>query len=133
MPLFDTVLLLDDSEPDNFINADLLRSKKAVRSVIVYEYAEDALRFLKTAGRPTIDLIIVDINMPRMDGFEFADAFHALYPELKANTKLVMLSGSLNPNDQRRALSHPGIMDYAVKPLGLDQLQQWARAHETNA
>lgn len=122
MPTLRCVMLVDDNKPDNFLHKLTMQKAGFAEEILEFKYADDALSFLRTPGRAPVDLILLDLNMPRMDGFEFADAFAALYPELKSNTVLVMLSGSINPSDQRRADAHPAIDGFLVKPVDLDAL-----------
>ncbi|MEM6906234.1 MAG: response regulator, partial [Pseudomonadota bacterium] len=63
-------------------------------------------------------------NMPRMDGFEFTDAFNALYPELKGQTKLYVVSSSINPDDAKRATDHPAIKGFIPKPTTREALAE---------
>ena len=62
-------------------------------------------------------MLFIDINMPRMDGFEFADAYMELYPELRGGAPLYIVSSSLNPDDRARAEAHPAVSGYIEKPV----------------
>ncbi|MEM6639811.1 MAG: response regulator, partial [Pseudomonadota bacterium] len=64
-----------------------------------------------------VNIIFVDINLPRMDGFEFADLYQESFPELRSRVRLYMLSGSINPADRVRAEQHPAISGFFEKPL----------------
>jgi CheY-like chemotaxis protein len=119
----ETILIVDDSSADNYAGRRLLTKAAIARDVRDFTSAEAALAYLRSPGRPHINLILVDINMPRMNGFQFADEYEQLYPELKANTRVVMLSASLNPADQQRAESHPAIDGFMQKPIDIGQLQ----------
>lgn len=119
-----SVLIVDDSDADNFLNRLLLERENAARTITDFSYASDALSFLEQADRPAIDLILIDVNMPRMDGFEFADAFEQLQPERRGDTAVIMASGSLNPGDQARARAHPAIDGYLVKPIDIDAIRK---------
>ena len=92
--------------------------------VHVFGYAEDALRYLRSPNRPHVDLLLIDISMPRMTGFEFADAYLELYPELRGNAPVYILSSSLDPTDQARALEHPAVSGYLEKPLTQDKIRE---------
>lgn len=94
-----------------------------------FNYAEDALGFLRTPDRPQLDMLLVDINMPRMSGFEFADAYAELYPELKGPAPVYILSSSLNPDDAAKAEAHPAISGFLQKPVGADTLRELYDAH----
>ncbi len=121
-PAFEHVVLIDDNEAHSFLHRCLLEDSGQAREITEFSYAEKALHFLKSPNRSPVDLVLIDINMPVMDGFEFADNFATLYPELVSATRLVMVSGSLNPDDRDRAEAHPAIHSYLVKPVDLDSL-----------
>jgi CheY-like chemotaxis protein len=121
----ETILIVDDSSADNYANRRLLTKAAIACDVRDFTSAEAALAYLRSPGRPHINLILVDINMPRMNGFKFADEYQQLYSELKANTRVVMLSASLNPADQQRAESHPAIDGFMQKPIDIAQLQSF--------
>ncbi len=121
-PQLGTILLIDDCAADNYANRRLLRAASVAQDIHECASADAALAYLRSPGRPHVDLILVDNNMPRKNGFRFADDYQLLHPELKAGTLVVMLSASLNPNDQRRAESHPAIDGFMQKPVDVPQL-----------
>jgi CheY-like chemotaxis protein len=121
----ETILIVDDNSADNYANRRLLTKAAIARDVRDFTSAEAALAYLRSPGRPYVDLILVDLNMPRMNGFQFADAYEQLYPELKINTRVVMLSASLNLADQQLAESHPAIDGFMQKPIDIKKLQSF--------
>jgi CheY-like chemotaxis protein len=70
---------------------------------------------------PLPDVILLDLNMPIMGGFEFLDAFRELRIPGQAKVKIVILSSSDDPVDIRRA-SEMGIHHYITKPVSIDKL-----------
>ena len=112
-----TIAVIGDSSMDRFIARRMLGEAHPGCEVIEFSYAEEAVSYLKSPSRKAIDLILIDINLPRMNGFEFADSFASLYPELKGHTRVIMVSHSINPADQERAKAHPAIDSYKTKPL----------------
>ena len=94
------ILLIDDCSADNYANRRRLGAASVAQDIRECSSADAALTYLRSPGRPPVDLILVDNNMPRKNGFQFADDYQQLHPELKAGTLVVMLSASLNPHDQ---------------------------------
>ena len=114
--------IVEDRQEDRFfLNLALLESFPGCK-ILEFSYAEDALAFLRSPERPRLDAIFVDINMPRMNGFEFVDEYQQLYPELRGETRIILTSSSINPDDWTRADSHPGINGCLEKPVRPDAL-----------
>ncbi|MEM9430770.1 MAG: response regulator [Pseudomonadota bacterium] len=116
------VMLVEDSQEDRYFARRILRKLDESCEVIEFEYVDDALSHLRTPGRKPIDLIIADINMPKLTGFDFVDAFGNLYSELKGAARVFLASHSINPRDRDRAEAHPVVEGYLEKPLRRDQL-----------
>ncbi len=132
-PRLGTILLIDDCSADNYANRRLIGAAKLTRDIIECASADAALTYLCSPGRPHIDLILVDNNMPRKNGFQFADEYQKLRPEIKAGTLVVMVSASLNPVDRRRAESHPAINGFMQKPVIIPQLLSFLARFENRA
>ena len=75
-------------------------------------------------------LILLDVNMPIMNGFEFMDAYEKLDPTFKASLVVVMLTSSLHAMDQERANNLKDLSDFINKPLSLECLQGIAKQLE---
>ncbi len=86
------ILALDDSASDLFFLRRQLRKAAPDCELHEFKYAEDALRFLKSPDRPALDLVLVDINIPRTNGFDFVADFAALYPELRGDARVYVTS-----------------------------------------
>ncbi len=119
------VMLIDDSDDDNYIHQRVIAKNGFANRVAIYQYAEQALDFL-TADRleHPVDIIFLDINMPRMDGFEFLVTYAQLPPERRAKKLLFMVSTSLNPKDRERAESNSHVHGFIGKPLTVETLQK---------
>ena len=115
------VMLIDDDEIDNYSHRRSLQQCDWVKEIMVYEYAEEALERLKTdAG--CADLIFLDINMPRMNGFEFLEQYQQLPPENRTGIMVMMLTTSDSPVDRDRASKFGCVSDFMTKPLSGDTL-----------
>jgi CheY-like chemotaxis protein len=114
-----TVLLIDDDSINNFINARLIRKCNISEDVLVMGNGKEAIVFLKEClemDQACPELILLDINMPVMDGFEFLAAFKNLNFINKSDVVIVMLTTSSNPKDIER-LNESNISGFLNKPL----------------
>jgi CheY-like chemotaxis protein len=122
---FGCVLLIDDDPITNYVNEKLIMKNGLASHVHKCESGEDALSFIEQECdenlKPRIphcpDLILLDINMPMMDGFQFLQA----YQDMNLNLKILMLTSSENPRDLNRAAGLP-IIGYINKPLSVGNL-----------
>jgi CheY-like chemotaxis protein len=110
------IALIDDNPADNYLHERAIRKAGAALHVEVYEEAEVALECLRD-GTSQPDLILLDLNMPGMDGWEFLEAFHQLPEERRQAPVMVMLTTSVNPADEERARANGILRGFCAKPL----------------
>jgi CheY-like chemotaxis protein len=116
------ILLIDDDEPTNFLNRLTLEQAGCTRTIHVAQSGEEALDFLRNTQRP--DLIFLDVNMPAMDGWEFLERYRSLPSDRKADIVLIMLTTSLNPDDELRTRAIPEVSGFENKPLSQQRVEQ---------
>ena len=110
------VMLVDDNEADNVYHEIMLRRAGFGGELVIRESAQQALDYLTQANVLLPNLILLDINMPGMNGFEFAHEAAPLLQRVPTIT-VVMLTSSSLPNDRERARAMPEIAGYVTKPL----------------
>lgn len=117
---YQSVMLIDDNELDNFINKKLLENESFASSVYVHQSAQAALEELKKMASTPEKLphiIFLDIMMPGMDGFAFLEEFGKLQAEVKTKSKIVMLSTSESFKDLNKANQNKYVHKFLNKPL----------------
>jgi CheY-like chemotaxis protein len=110
------VMLIDDNEIDLKINAKLISLAKLFDEIIICQSGEDALDYLNKhlSTRDKLpDLILLDIQMPEMDGFEFLE-YYKSFPD---KCPVAMLSSTLDFGDIKRAEANPYVIKLLKKPL----------------
>ncbi|MEM6573033.1 MAG: response regulator [Pseudomonadota bacterium] len=112
-----SMVMIDDDETDQYLYRRIIERSGLVATLNFFSLAEDALAYLRRKDRPRVDLITLDINMPRMDGFEFLDQAQAEFGTRFEHSVVVLLTTSLNPADRSRALAYPMVRDILNKPL----------------
>lgn len=110
------ILLIDDSEPDLLYSRIVLERAGVARELLSFESAREALSWLRAPDGPGADLILLDINMPGMNGFEFLEAYER-QPLARHAPAVVMLTSSPDPSDRRRAEGFRSVRGYVTKPL----------------
>ncbi|MBS1567193.1 MAG: response regulator [Bacteroidetes bacterium] len=126
------ILLVDDDEPTNFLNRLTLEDAGCAERVQVAPGGQAALDYLVSADggkTPLPNLIFLDINMPAMDGWEFLSRYQELQKAQQAEVVVVMLTTSLNPEDEIRARGIPAISGFRCKPLTRDMLDSLMRVY----
>ncbi|HWB93786.1 MAG TPA: response regulator [Puia sp.] len=119
------ILLIDDDEPTNFLNRLTIEQSRCTRHIEVAQSGQEALDYLRNCGpqrSPRPDLIFLDINMPAMDGWEFLEKYRSLPAECKADIVLIMLTTSLNPDDEVRTQAIADVAGFENKPLSQERL-----------
>lgn len=107
----------------------LLEKSGCAEYILVAQGGEAALNYLISCEHPDSkgnppcpDLIFLDINMPAMNGWEFLARYNELEQSHKGKIVMVMLTTSLNPDDELRAYKIPEISGFESKPLTTKKL-----------
>lgn len=130
------IVLIDDDESTNFLHQRIISRMACANDVAVFQSAEKALDFLctgdeqpATVSRDSTGLIFLDINMPRVDGWEFLDRYRKMDCNSKFNFVVIMLTTSLNPDDRQRAGEIKEVAGFYSKPLTPEILDEVLHDH----
>ena len=123
-----TILLVDDDETTNFLHERLLDRLRIADQVLLATNGRQALDLLASPdslfGSANPILVLLDLNMPVMDGFEFLEAFQALPSAQQRSIVVVVLTSSLNVQDLRRTncLRVAGFLNKPLNQTKIDSL-----------
>lgn len=121
---FDKVLLVDDDNINNFLSEEIIAGANITDEVVLLTDGQQALNYLKNLklkenqDQPKL-LILLDLNMPVMDGFEFLEEFNPT--ELKADFEVIILTSSDNQRDIEKIKSY-NIRNFISKPITEEKL-----------
>lgn len=118
-------IVIDDNKLDCFIAEKIILNTGLSENVSVYTDARETLEFIRNDTGLDHDLkiiILVDIQMPLMNGFEFVEAFEQLPPETKNNYIIFMLTSSINQSDLNRISNYSSVRQLLNKPLSIVKL-----------
>lgn len=126
-------IVIDDSKLDCFIAEKIIQNTGKSTSIKTFMAGSDALAYLQSLAISELQqkiIILLDIQMPVMNGFEFVEAFELTIPEkLKKQICINLLSSSINESDMIRAQSCHSIFRFLNKPLNkdilLNTIQEW--------
>lgn len=114
------ILLVDDDTITNFINKRLLKKLDVAQKIEIATNGEEALSYVKgqcePEGEQCPDVILLDINMPIMNGLEFLKEYSDMEFENKDNVKIYILTTSSYPSDVAKANNFK-IDGFLNKPL----------------
>ncbi len=130
-----TLLLVDDSDVDRYITQRLLTKAGCDARIVEVENGREALDWLRDNRIPADDglLILLDLNMPVMGGFEFLLEFAALR-EQRVDLQpgvVAVLSSSNHPDDLHRSGAFPFVWRHLVKMPTVDALADIVRQART--
>ena len=121
---FDKVLLVDDDSINNFLSEEIISGADITEEVVLLTDGQQALSYLNSlkiseSEPPQKLLILLDLNMPVMDGFEFLEEFKP--EELEADFQIVILTSSDNQRDIEKIKAYD-IKNFISKPITEEKL-----------
>lgn len=112
-------MVVDDSDSDQFLAcSEIQKFDDTIEILQAYDGQEALELLLEQDEKP--DVIFLDINMPRMNGLEFLDAYSKLEHEVPV---VAMLTSSDLEKDKDQAMSYPCVKDYFQKLLKQSDLE----------
>ena len=111
------ILIVEDDEVSAFASKTVVEQSGYCDTPVIVDNGQAALDYLNANE---VDLVLLDISMPVLDGFQFMDLKKTKYPNILV--PVVMLSSSDREQEQVLMKSYPEILDYSMKPLKKDFL-----------
>ncbi|MDN3594582.1 response regulator [Zunongwangia endophytica] len=131
MKKIDLACIIDDDPIFVFSAKKIMELADFSNGFIVFGNGKEALNHLHAliaSNKELPDVILLDLNMPVMDGWEFLDNFIKIESE-KVIT-IYIVSSSVDQSDIDKAKSYDGVSNYIVKPVTIDSLKKVLKNHE---
>lgn len=125
MKKIETLYIIDDDDTYQFIIQKVVEETQLVDQIKLFSNGKVALTFLESAineNKILPDVILLDISMPVMDGWEFLENFILLNPKVGKKITIYLVSSSVNPRDVEKARNIAEVTDYVVKPITKEKL-----------
>jgi CheY-like chemotaxis protein len=128
--MLDTILFIDD-DPITLMLCKMVISKSLFsKEIVTAKNGEEALKYFNTLKQVNTNtpltkpqLIFLDLNMPVMGGWEFLDSFGTSDYSEYNNTKVIILSSTIDPEDLEKSKKYPMVIDFLSKPISKEMLE----------
>ena len=107
------VVLVDDDPLLNFLTSKMLLRVNPKVNLTCFNNPETALNFFEQPNTKKPDLLLVDINMPELNGWEFIERFS----KIGLNCRVSIFTSSIDPIDVKKANAMKVVTGYITKPL----------------
>lgn len=112
------ILLIDDDQMLNFIHSKIVSSQFPDATLHIFKNGKEALEYIENHSSNQF-LVLLDINMPIMNGWEFLNGLESLN---NIKVQIHILSSSIDKIDKDKAAQHKFVASYIIKPLKKESL-----------
>lgn len=128
MNKFNVVCVIDDDPAFTFLAKEVMEAVNFYTDLLVYDNGQKAVLGLTEiieSGKTIPDLVLLDLRMPVMDGWDFLDDYSDAL--IEKNIPVFIISSSINPADYKKANQYKCVSDYIVKPITEENLLEIAK------
>ncbi|MDF3076515.1 MAG: transcriptional regulator [Sphingobacteriaceae bacterium] len=121
------LFIIDDDEIFVFLTLKIIQSTGRVENVQVFKDGEEGLEKLKSIQNEKEqwpEIVLLDLSMPIMDGWEFLEEYNALNPDMLNKVRLYLASSSISPHDIERSKRINTVSDFIIKPFEKERFIQ---------
>lgn len=120
MKKIDNLCIVDDDEAFKFLTSMIIEESNRVEKIMTFSNGRETIEFLesvKNQPEKLPEIILLDLNMPIMDGWEFLDKYICMKPRIGKKITIYIVSSSINPKDIQRAKLIGEVSDFIIKPV----------------
>lgn len=125
------VLLIDDDYTTSFITEIVVKQVDCTHKIVKVSNGNEALNYLQSSDEethPKPELILLDINMPVMNGWEFMEEYQKDV-QMQKSPVIMMLSSSRDESDQQKAEDNSKITALLEKPFNHENMETILKNH----
>lgn len=127
MKKINTVAVIDDDEVFQLIVKKQIEIKDLASNILKFYNGEEAFTYLQENAQNKDnlpDLIMLDVNMPIKDGWEFLEDYRNLDQDVRRSISLYMVTSSVIQSDIDKAKQDENIVDFVSKPITNEKLEE---------
>ncbi|MFG4002916.1 response regulator [Flavobacterium aquidurense] len=118
-----TFLLIEDNLIDQLIIKQLFRKVLNIDQIVIANNGREGLQWINGNKKQQSLIILLDIQMPIMNGFEFLDEFDKLSTEIKKETHIYVLSSTLDSDEILRIKENNYVSGFLSKPFPIQEFK----------
>ena len=121
------ILLIDDDDINNFLSREIIGMYMPLAKIDSFTNPEEALEYIREKlklQQSLPDIILLDINMPLMDGWEFLKAIDNLEQRNLFNTTVYLYTSSVYHEDKLKAKNYSVVKKLFTKPLSAEAIEE---------
>jgi CheY-like chemotaxis protein len=124
MKKIDLLCIIEDDPTHLFITKKMIETSGMVKEIMVYtdgKEAYDQLKAIFVSSKTLPEIILLDLNMPVWDGWQFLDEFIKI--PIKTKIIIFILTSSNSEEDKKQAERYNLDENYLIKPITLSELE----------
>ncbi|WP_348798754.1 response regulator [Flavobacterium adhaerens] len=122
--MLNSIICIDDDPVTLMLFKKIAQKASFAKKIIEASNGEEAINVLnnisKTETKP--ELIFLDLNMPIISGWEFLDIFNSSHYQSLNNTKIIILTSTIDPEDIKKSKKYPNVIEFFSKPITIEML-----------
>ncbi|MFQ6600739.1 response regulator [Flavobacterium sp. C3NV] len=120
-PIF---LIIEDNLIDQLVITQLLKKVLEIDQIVIANNGKEGIEWLTTQKKNQSLIILLDIQMPIMNGFEFLDAFEKLNKEIRKEIQIYVLSSTLDPDELEHISKNDNVTGFLNKPFPIEEFKR---------